>query len=77
MLHYQMIGIGRNMLGRIMGMFSIALPAMLELAIIFAAVFAASLVSFYWFEKPANKWVKRMLGNGKTRKDAVQDRRKL
>jgi peptidoglycan/LPS O-acetylase OafA/YrhL len=60
MLHQQMIGIGRAALNRMMGRFSVSLPALVELALVFAAVFAASLISFYWFEKPANKWIKRV-----------------
>jgi peptidoglycan/LPS O-acetylase OafA/YrhL len=56
MLHVQMIPIVISILTRIS-------PLMREIEkflIVFVLIVAASLVSFYWFEKPANKLIKNI-----------------
>lgn len=65
MLHQQMIGIGRAILARLSGRFSVSLPAFGEFVIILTAVLAASLVSFYFFERPANKLIKNLCKTNK------------
>jgi peptidoglycan/LPS O-acetylase OafA/YrhL len=62
MLHRQIIGISRKILASISEKFLIVIPAILEFLIVFALVLTASIISFYLFEKPANKWIKKRFG---------------
>jgi peptidoglycan/LPS O-acetylase OafA/YrhL len=58
MLHAQMISIVISILTRI----SPLLREIEKFLIVFVLIVAASLVSFYWFEKPANRLVKKYVG---------------
>lgn len=58
MIHMLVLRVGSPILNKFSGWLGLEFPEILRFAILFCAILGCSLLSFYYFETPVNKWIK-------------------
>lgn len=58
MIHGLALQVGQPILNKVSGWLGLEFPEILRFAILFCAILGCSLLSFYYFETPVNKWIK-------------------